>query len=69
MFVPQLLDLFSLEGTGKNQNGSSNSIPNVGGLPGSSVQSMLGTLPDLWDAKEYEEEYDMKIFMSTLRKN
>ena len=68
-FVPQLLDLFSLEGNGKTPNGSSNTIPNVGGVSSGSVQGMLSTLPDLWDAKEYEEEYDIKTFMSTLRKN
>lgn len=69
MGTDQLLDLFSLEGNGKTPNGSSNTIPNVGGVSSGSVQGMLSTLPDLWDAKEYEEEYDIKTFMSTLRKN
>lgn len=63
----QLLDLFSLENRSKAPNGSSN---NTGQSSGQlTVQTMLSTLPDLWEDKQYEEEYDMKTFMNSLRKN
>ncbi|XP_059051524.1 TATA-binding protein-associated factor 172 [Achroia grisella] len=58
MGTEQLLDLFQLS------NGQS-SQPQ----PGSSTsKSILDTLPDLWDDKQYEEEYDMSNFIKGLNK-
>lgn len=67
----KLLDLFSLENANRTSNGSSSSSTNtrsqsVGPV---SIHTMLSTLPDLWEDKQYEEEYDMKTFMKSLKNN
>lgn len=66
----QLLDLFSLENGGRNLNGTSNSRGTLQSQAIShvSIQSMLNTLPDLWEDKQYEEEYDMNTFLNSLKK-
>lgn len=66
----QLLDLFSLENGGRSLNGTSNSRGTLQSQSIShvSIQSMLNTLPDLWEDKQYEEEYDMNTFLNSLRK-
>ncbi|XP_026282175.1 TATA-binding protein-associated factor 172 [Frankliniella occidentalis] len=64
MGTEQLLDLFSLENGNKMSNrASSQPVGHV------SIHTMLNTLPDLWEDKQYEEEYDMKTFMKSLKKN
>uniref|UniRef100_A0A2A4JRU2 TATA-binding protein-associated factor 172 n=1 Tax=Heliothis virescens TaxID=7102 RepID=A0A2A4JRU2_HELVI len=61
MGTDQLLDLFNLSG--------SNSAPQSQQQPGpSGMKSVLETLPDLWDDKQYEEEYDMTNFIKGLNK-
>nr|CAD7432736.1 unnamed protein product [Timema monikensis] len=60
MGTDQLLDLFSLEdkkGTGGRQAVGS----------GQGMRSVLDTLPDLWEDKQYEEEYDLSNFIHNLR--
>jgi len=32
----------------------------------SSIKSVLETLPELWDAKIYDDEYDLNGFIQTL---
>nr|XP_049699746.1 TATA-binding protein-associated factor 172 [Helicoverpa armigera] len=61
MGTDQLLDLFNLS--------SSNSAPQSQQQAGpSGMKSVLETLPDLWDDKQYEEEYDMTNFIKGLNK-
>jgi TATA-binding protein-associated factor len=31
------------------------------------MKSVLETLPDLWEEKQYEEEYDLSNFMNNLQ--
>jgi hypothetical protein len=31
------------------------------------MKSVLETLPDLWEEKQYDEEYDLTNFMKNLR--
>lgn len=57
MGTEQLLDLFQLS--------SGQSQPQPGPSTGKSV---LEALPDLWDDKQYEEEYDMTNFIKGLNK-
>ncbi|XP_017770468.1 PREDICTED: TATA-binding protein-associated factor 172 [Nicrophorus vespilloides] len=62
MGTEQLLDLFSHKptpGGGSQEAGSSS------GKPG--VKSILEALPELWDDKQYEDEYDLSQFISKLR--
>ncbi|XP_047507448.1 TATA-binding protein-associated factor 172 isoform X2 [Pieris napi] len=55
MGTDQLLDLFQQSGNpGTSSNASSTSKP------------LLETLPELWDDKQYEEEYDMSNFIRSL---
>lgn len=60
MGTDQLLDLFQL-----SSGQGSSSQPQAGPSSGKSV---LDTLPDLWDDKQYEEEYDMSTFIKGLNK-
>ncbi|XP_030026584.2 TATA-binding protein-associated factor 172 isoform X2 [Manduca sexta] len=54
MGTDQLLDLFNLSGGSQQTPQSSRSV--------------LDTLPELWDDKQYEEEYDMTNFIKGLNK-
>lgn len=59
MGTDQLLDLFNL---------SSDNVSQQQQATTSGVKSVLETLPDLWDDKQYEEEYDMTNFIKGLKK-
>lgn len=67
MGTDKLLDLFQL-----SSDAGAPGTPTTPGvaqasLPGTS-KSVLDSLPDLWDDKQYEEEYDMSNFIKTLHK-
>lgn len=59
MGTDQLLDLFS-HNPGASNSSSSNSVSG-------SMKTMLENLPDLWDHKQYEDEYDLSQFIQKLR--
>lgn len=62
MATEQLFDLFNLSSTDKNEktkDGDSGS--NI------SMKNVLQNLPELWEDKQYEEEYDMTQFLQTLK--
>lgn len=66
MGTDQLLDLFNLsDNAGQNQRMERGS----GTDEKVTMNSILKTLPELWDDKPYEEEYDLSQFMDGLRKN
>ncbi|KAI8436267.1 hypothetical protein MSG28_004314 [Choristoneura fumiferana] len=66
MGTDQLLDLFQLSG---DKQGASQPQPGPSAGPaGSGAQSVLETLPDLWDDRQYEEEYDMTHFIQGLNR-
>ena len=56
----QLLDLFTLSEDKKSGSEGSSGSSNSGKLS-------LENLPALWDQKQYEEEYNMDTFISTLK--
>lgn len=58
IFFFQLLDLFSLDDPSKERNKQSSSSH--------SIKSVLETLPELWDTKIYDDEYDLNSFIQTL---
>ena len=60
MGTDQLLDLFSLSDEQKQK--SNKTAGNDG------VKNVLENLPDLWDNRQYEEEYDMSSFIQSLKK-
>ncbi|XP_028162565.1 TATA-binding protein-associated factor 172-like [Ostrinia furnacalis] len=66
MGTDQLLDLFQLSAQGPAPAGPS-AGPSLA-LPGPSGPRVIEALPDLWDDKQYEEEYDMSNFIKGLNK-
>lgn len=60
MGTDQLLDLFSHSGN-NSMDSNSNSKPNT------SVKAILESLPELWDTKQYDNEYDLTQFMTKLQ--
>ncbi|KAK7868472.1 hypothetical protein R5R35_011216 [Gryllus longicercus] len=66
MGTDQLLDLFALDNRKKeNVNSGSSHLSHTGGM---SIKTVLDTLPDLWEDKQYEEEYDLTSFVQRLQK-
>lgn len=61
MGTEQLLDLFSHK-PGCTANGGGGGMKS-----GSGMKAILETLPDLWDQKQYEDEYDLSQFMTKLK--
>ncbi|SCU84872.1 LADA_0D04346g1_1 [Lachancea dasiensis] len=72
MDTHQLLDLFdtdnvpSQENEPKNNDGKLDEIVNETGLTGKAKEA-VGELTELWDTKQYEEEYNLDNFIKTLR--
>ncbi|XP_050546449.1 TATA-binding protein-associated factor 172 [Daktulosphaira vitifoliae] len=58
MGTDKLLDLFSLDKSPMDKNKLSSSS--------TSIKSVLENLPELWDTKIYDEEYDINSFVQTL---
>lgn len=60
MGTEQLLDLFS------HKQGSSGASSSGQSSGSNSVKAILEALPDLWDQKQYDNEYDLTQFISKL---
>ncbi|XP_055324394.1 TATA-binding protein-associated factor 172 [Sitodiplosis mosellana] len=63
MATEQLFDLFTLA----DDASKTNKINKDGKQTNVSLKQALENLPDLWEDKEYEEEYDMTQFIKTLK--
>lgn len=63
MATEQLFDLFNLSDKQSKSNKTTvdNNTANI------SMKQVLENLPDLWEDKQYEEEYDMTQFLQTLK--
>ena len=66
MVSDQLLDLFSLNDGGKSS--TSHSVPRPAESGKDSLKSILEGLNELWDEKQYEDEYNLDGFISSLPK-
>ncbi|XP_074595311.1 histone acetyltransferase 1 [Brevipalpus obovatus] len=64
MGTDQLLDLFCLD-AGNIENNQNKSTKND--TKGGSVKSVLESLPELWDADQYDSEYDLTAFIQSLK--
>jgi len=64
MATDQLLDLFSL-GNGKNDFTNKDSAGNSSS--GTGMKNLLENLPELWDSKQYDSEYDLSNFIKSLK--
>jgi len=58
MGTEKLLDLFSLDDSSEQKNKPNSSS--------GSIKSVLETLPELWDANIYDDEYNLENFIQTL---
>lgn len=58
------MDLFTLNKGQEEGNSSSASLNNS---KSTSVNNILAALPDLWDTKQYDEEYDLSNFLQGLK--
>lgn len=69
MGTDQLLDLFALDAQKKGQSSAGSSNQSAEGLSKKeNMSSVLDNLGDLWDEDQYESEYDMNTFLSSLGK-
>lgn len=66
MSTDQLLDLFSLDDSEKGQVSKRSDSSNSGEAGKESIKSILDNLGDLWDEKQYEKEYNLDSFMTSL---
>ncbi|XP_050515682.1 TATA-binding protein-associated factor 172 isoform X1 [Diabrotica virgifera virgifera] len=62
MGTDQLLDLFSHKSTSNGDLASGSGKSGVGGM-----KAVLDSLPELWDSRQYDDEYDLSQFMSKLK--
>lgn len=60
MGTDQLLDLFSHKPSGS-------AVPSANRQGTGGMRALLESLPDLWDQKQYEDEYDLSQFMMKLQ--
>jgi TATA-binding protein-associated factor len=71
MNTDQILDLFNVKGAGgsslKTGDSTENGVDAEGNLIKKGGKSILEDLNELWDEKEYEEEYDMGDYLSSLK--
>ncbi|XP_058801038.1 TATA-binding protein-associated factor 172 isoform X2 [Phymastichus coffea] len=71
MRTEQLLDLFSLNNDKISCNECMPEIRDVSkaiGVPGVSP-SILEIFPELWEQQQYDDEYDLESFLTTLKRN
>ena len=70
MGTDQLLDLFTLDSTSKGHQVAKSSQENLQSEQGGKVsfKAMLENFGELWDEKQYETEYNLDTFMSSLKK-
>jgi TATA-binding protein-associated factor len=70
MNTDQILDLFNVkDGVGINgkTGGSENTVDAEGNPIKKGSKNVFEDLSELWDEKEYEEEYDMGDYLSSLK--
>ncbi|XP_011495991.1 PREDICTED: TATA-binding protein-associated factor 172 [Ceratosolen solmsi marchali] len=69
MKTEQLLDLFSLDNDKKIQSDTiveETGVTKMNTLPGVN-KTVLDILPELWEHQQYDDEYDMDSFLTTLK--
>ena len=58
----QLLDLFALNSDSKKEDNNE-----LARTTSNTAAEFMKSLPELWDTKDYDEEYDMSTFISSLK--
>jgi TATA-binding protein-associated factor len=71
MNTDQILDLFNVKDVGssgaKASGGQEGAVDAEGNPVKKGGKNVLEDLSELWDEKEYEEEYDMSDYLSSLK--
>ncbi|GAB6025941.1 btaf1 RNA polymerase II, B-TFIID transcription factor-associated, 170kDa [Chamberlinius hualienensis] len=67
MGTDQLLDLFILDDTKKDSKAGSSGKSDSQDPKSKGIKSVLENLPELWDDKQYETEYDLHNFLHLLQ--
>jgi|SRR5271156_2339801 len=71
MNTDQILDLFNVKDAGtstaKAATGQNNTVDAEGNPIKKGEKHILEDMSELWDEKEYEEEYDMGDYLSSLK--
>ena len=70
MNTDQILDLFNVQNasvSGSKNNGVEGALDAEGNPIKKGAKNVLEDLGELWDEKEYEEEYDMGDYLSSLK--
>jgi hypothetical protein len=69
MDTSQLLDLFTVDsGREDKKKNDVSTAASAGGGNKSSLKSIMDEMDELWDEKQYENEYDLENFMGSLKK-
>lgn len=66
MGTDQLLELFTLDDCKKGENAAAK--PSTAAQDRKGMKAVLENLPELWDADQYEQEYDLSSFLKELKK-
>lgn len=67
MGTDQLFDLFNLSDSKKSMESSSGGSSTSAATGQVSMKQVLENLPELWEDKQYEEEYDLSQFLQNLK--
>ena len=70
MDTSQILDLFTVDSgrqDSKKQNNKDGSATAASGSGKTSLKNIMEEMDDLWDEKQYENEYDLENFMGSLQ--
>jgi TATA-binding protein-associated factor len=71
MNTDQILDLFNVKDNGSSNSRTSGGHDDAVDAEGNPIKkggkNILEDLSELWDEKEYEEEYDMGDYLSSLK--
>lgn len=66
MGTDQLLDLFTLDSKAAHSADDKSGKSGSSSSGKSGVKSLLDNLPELWDEQQYDTEYDLTTFISSL---
>jgi TATA-binding protein-associated factor len=73
MNTDQILDLFNVKDTGPPGTKAGGGVESAVDAEGNPIKkggkNVLEDLGELWDEKEYEEEYDMGDYLSSLKRH
>merc|ERR1712048_776617 len=67
MDTSQLLDLFTVDSGRDDKKKKESAAANASASGNKSLKAIMEEMDELWDAKQYENEYDLENFMGSLK--